>query len=628
MNIGVIVEKNYDLKNLKKYHDILMIPLNEIHNNQKNFLKSQVKKITFSDPVLKIVKENYERLRNEYLKWIEDFPNQNVDNITIKNFLDPKNTDYPNLFSTLLYEKNTIKENSKVILTCLKMMIIEEIITNKDIKILFYNGDNIDELKTLKILCDKIGIKFKHKKIVYLKPSLRKFLFKNKILSASFIFFRQFLRSLFSKTILNKKKKYNFTFLIYFPFFDYKNKNKFESNYVQSLNKVLDKYKIRYLLFYNNVKNFSYLNFLKILKEFKKKEKHDFILLDELVNPLNLPNLFLKAVYQSFKNKNLLTSKIFKMNNRNLNLYYIHEYEWEISVCGLIYMKNFILNKIFRNLSINKKKNDILFYPLEMQGWEAILNSNLNKEKIISVGFVHTIIKSMSLKYFSYDFSISKNKKCLLPKYVATNGELSKSHFIENGIKKEKILEIEAQRFQYLNNFQKTSSKNILIALPVNTCEKEKLINLANYLFDNLKGKHGLIIRPHPTQKIDLKKIRKGIKISTTPMLNDLSQAYCLISTINSSTLFESSYLNCNTYVFNPNNDIIYKNFKYEKNFQIFSSKLEILNRIIDSQQTTKNNKFSDNDDIYLDKNFNRWKNVISKLYFKSYNKKELKYNQ
>jgi surface carbohydrate biosynthesis protein (TIGR04326 family) len=148
------------------------------------------------------------------------------------------------------------------------------------------------------------------------------------------------------------------------------------------------------------------------------------------------------------------------------------------------------------------------FFLYEGQGWEYGLVSawkNFGNGQITGVS--HTPLKYWDLRSFFDPRSYVKNKKNLVnfPDFLAVNGEFYKSLMIEGCFPSDRVVELEALRYGYLENFSNTKCCNKKL-------RSNRLLVVTDYMWDNTKYQlevlekallntdHILeiIIKPHP----------------------------------------------------------------------------------------------------------------------------------
>ena len=127
---------------------------------------------------------------------------------------------------------------------------------------------------------------------------------------------------------------------------------------------------------------------------------------------------------------------------------------------------------------------------------------------LISVFF----ISSLSLKpAWSEDNDTFLNKDFPTPDIYALNGKLSKQIFQENKIEKNKIIKIEATRYQYLSeffinkNFKRDfqngitkKSFNLLVVCDYSFYYTKKQLDIISNLDEEILKEFSVLIKPHP----------------------------------------------------------------------------------------------------------------------------------
>ena len=186
------------------------------------------------------------------------------------------------------------------------------------------------------------------------------------------------------------------------------------------------------------------------------------------------------------KLKSIRINKLFVFQEINYSC--LFKSDWLISITILLF-KLLIYEKKISNFFSKKKKFNLLLYMMEFQPWEQNLNKISKNYKIKTKGVIHSIVRPNVMNYYHSKLIHSYFH---LPSIVGANSEFSKLLLLKNGFTKDQVYEIEAHRFNYLNEDQSQtfihkpqSKKTILIITSI--IAKETLELLENFANSNVK---------------------------------------------------------------------------------------------------------------------------------------------
>lgn len=288
--------------------------------------------------------------------------------------------------------------------------------------------------------------------------------------------------------------------------------------------------------------------------------------------------------------------------------------DYNLSMIGPVSIDNLInLNLFYQALSClpRQKKG---FYLQENQGWEYGLISAWRESKHDAslIAIPHSTIRYWDLRYF-FDKEIYKidGKHCCLPfpDYVGVNGDIAKKMLGLAGFPSEKLIEVEALRYQYLNNLKKTKKgrhQNVLVLGGKNIKNQMKLLNSSDSLLhESLK----FIIKSDPWNPIKLNDYQKNRMTLTSETMPELLSQYNVVYTDNITSAAVDAYcagkkvismLDPNTLNLSPLLDF--------KDVFFVSSPEELAEALNDFSTIT----FTKRDFFYLDSSFSRWRNLIN----------------
>ncbi len=202
-----------------------------------------------------------------------------------------------------------------------------------------------------------------------------------------------------------------------------------------------------------------------------------------------------------------------------LDLWSLFENDWKSSFRGVAGISNILSFHLFHAAFTGISKRKLGFYLLENQGWElGMLHAwKSNKHECI-VGYAHATVRYWDLRYFfdSDNHYLAKNNSLPIPDKVAVNGLAAKTLYIEADYPEDQLIEVEALRYLYLNQFShnkiNTSENEISHTISSQDNRKLRLLVLCDYvesqthlmmgflseIANQLPADISIIIKPHP----------------------------------------------------------------------------------------------------------------------------------
>jgi surface carbohydrate biosynthesis protein (TIGR04326 family) len=149
-----------------------------------------------------------------------------------------------------------------------------------------------------------------------------------------------------------------------------------------------------------------------------------------------------------------------------LDLWPFFRDDWGKSFFGVAAMSNVLSFNLFVVAFRNVEKQRLGFYLLENQGWEyGMLQAwKCNQHENI-VGCAHSTVRFWDLRYF-FDprhYHLAEQDYMPKPDHVAVNGPVALEAYLEGGFPVEKLVEVEALRYLYLNQSFDTTKKVTVI---------------------------------------------------------------------------------------------------------------------------------------------------------------------
>ncbi len=603
------------------------------HTNETNFffreLDIDINKNKRNISIPAYIKKNSKSLREEYLKWIYELGLTKIKNKTVIEFLNVKNN-FSYWWMSSINEKNNILESPQIE-TAIKVIALNKLIDKKKINQISLFTDNKKLLKFYKSFSKKKNIKLKYK--LYKKEN------QSFNIKLSYEYFPLFIQA-FLWLLYYLIKRWNFiklntsnwnntqsklTFVSYLPYVDDKNltDNKFKSIYWGNLFNNLEKQNISsnwlHILTPSTSAQKS-KNTLRLLRNLNnsKRNNENHITLDSFLNFKLIFQIIYDWFLIAFKSTKII-KKISNVPSNNLNLFPFIEDDFKNSFFGKKLMSNLYLLNLMKTSfqSINKQK--IGFYLQENLDWEFSLSwawKRYGHGKL--VGYPHSTIRFWDLRYFFYRdiFNLKGINSIPMPDNIAVNGELNKMHLIEGGYSENKLIKLEALRYNYLINLKNKILKrksvkfnNKLTILIVESYDDNRLKQWFELILkQNLN--YSIIFKPHPiSSNYNLQgEFKNKVKISNKP-LKELFLVSDYVFCGYTSASAEAIFLGINTFIFFDPKKLNASPLLGLKNMNFINSS-EDLTKALTTSSNRKINHFKNI--FYLDKNNKRWSQLIN----------------
>ena len=552
-------------------------------------------------------------LKNQYLYIIFELSNLKLNNQPLKNQLYFK--DHSLWEMSLLQEKNIYK-NSNIFKT-IKYLALKKIIKEnkkKNIEIFFLEKDLATYLQKE---FNSARIIFNCKSDTFAVKIIQ--IIKKKIWFQYLFFIYYFVKNCtfrnFSSKVFSKKKFFIFSYFTHYDKERFDNKNFYPKQWSKLWENIIGNSNFFQIFLPNKRFKFFFQleNFLK-KKNFKNLKNENFI------NYFIFYKYFFKVFkdFKFYKTKNTYLSMVKNIkDNKDLKFFFeINEELFISSFAGYTLLQNLLWINIFENLFKNLPKHDYGLYIFENQPWEKALVrcwQKYNQGKLI--GYCHTTINFWHLNYFNIEnYNRSDDFKKFSPDLIAVSSKISKNFIANQSIDLNKIIEIEALRYNWiLNNKFKTSNKpnknkKILFLGDYEKNINKNLITILNQSKEDLK-KLGFEVsfKPHPATK--LKNIDKDIKVTDRDLEKLINIHDYIVSGNSTSAVIEALSCGLKTFLFVDKNNLnlsALKNTKIEKSVDFFSTKEELIYKIVNSKNNLKPIEY-----YYLDKELKKWKKIL-----------------
>ena len=245
----------------------------------------------------------------------------------------------------------------------------------------------------------------------------------------------------------------------------------------------------------------SYLSFGIVLKVLK----HWF--------RLNLVSLSLSGI-----------RKAFNVKDSSVDLWPILKHDWKISLIGPSAVNNCLWFELFDSLFRNMPHQEKGLYLWENQGWEAALVHAWKKNGNGSIiGVPHSTVRYWALNNFDDIRTFNSNNYLSkpLPDFMAVNGPQAWNEFIKAAYPVERLIKVEALRYQYLISNHSISTDNkrqglsstisrskispihVLIIGDVSIKQTYKMLKCFENAQDLVDKRIILTVKPHPAYQVN-----------------------------------------------------------------------------------------------------------------------------
>tara|TARA_B110000858_G_scaffold88591_1_gene102266 strand:- start:3139 stop:4974 length:1836 start_codon:yes stop_codon:yes gene_type:complete len=566
------------------------------------------------------IEKNKIEIRNKYLSFIENIDTKYNNNNKIKAIFGVDN--FHSLWEmSSIYEKCPNK--SLVINDCIKLIALEEIliIEKPDIVKLISNDTKI--YKSIKNLCEENNIKLQYDlSLLYFSNYRPKSLIPN-IIKTTYFIFKTFLSCFFSK---NNAIKNNFGSQISLisHFLNYKiHKNENDkvslfSNYWHNLPDLIyqRKQKINWLhLGIDNKANKSFNNLKKENANLDNATTSHILIDSNLSFDIFFTSIiiFLRISLISLFTFNI--KELFELKNSNINFYSLLRADWITSTRGPQLFYSIITIKTFDKLFSKLQKQKLGLYLFENQSWERALIGSWRKfdhGKLIGIDHTTGYMRFWDLRYYK-SLNFYKNSY-IKPDLRCISSPLSKEMMICSGFPKDKVIDVEALRFNYLIknisdfNSQKLGSNNVLLIGDIDYVSTKNLLEDINKIHSDINKEFKICFRPHPgtPNKGKLINFAKNlnIDISNSSLISDIKFYDKIIIVGASSVSIEALLMKKKIIVYLSKDKLNLSPVNYIKKINFISSSQDLLNSI---NFEIKNVKV-EQEFFWLDNDLCKWK--------------------
>ena len=474
----------------------------------------------FQISISKFIEDNNSLVKDEYLKWVNNLSqNSNL------NSYFATDSNYSLWLSSILLSKQVMSRSYNI--EILKLIAFNVYVKKNNIRRIRIESDNYKLNSILYKYCleNKIEV-INAESLKFQKKSRVSYL--NSLLYAFSWIFRFYINTINIKRLRGTLFSNHDAKITIFTFFDKSsingsNKNKFWLG----LNEYLKSNNIKSNWIHLSSLNDNSVKSKRVNEKFKneynnsnKNEKHlllnEFMSLQIFIKSLEI---WIKSVLQFIKHKkNIFIPKIGGFNvelllNNDIQNSLIGQY----SISNITYLN--LIEKVLKTLP----KQELCFYPYENQSWEYSLLFNWKKlfgSKII--GNAHSSVRYWDLRYFNHQDYFVKNFNYSFPDLISVNNSIAKKYLINSGTPANKIIEVEALRYNYILDLdtlvKNKNNKEILILGDYSKSITEELLETVYQTFKDVDDIN-FSLKFHPLCILDLLKYEQiNFKIINNPI--------------------------------------------------------------------------------------------------------------
>ncbi|WP_321491589.1 TIGR04326 family surface carbohydrate biosynthesis protein [uncultured Desulfobacter sp.] len=494
-----------------------------------------------------LVEKDADELKAQYLSWVYDFGEQRVGGRKIVERMKIR-SGFSYWWMTIIADKCNWAVSFQIS-NAIKLMAFEKIcLKYSPEKIVLYSQDEaLAEACSLWLKRIKVDFQWKNSRK---KDSVSKFS-KDKMvewmpypIQALIVLIQKIviecpLRKVGLEEIRHFDSK--LTFFSYFskPDQDAFVKGQFRSMYWGNIDTLLGKIPEKIAWIHKYVKHpfvsnaFQCRRLLKRLNQFEDGKQVHTTMAAALNGPIIFKTLidFIKVIRIGLRLNRICDC--FKPAGSELDFWPLFKQDWGKSMFGSWALQNCLDLNLMEATIGQLPKQKMGFFLQENQPWEKAL-SYVWKEKGHGklVGVPHTTICYWDLRYFNDPRSCQAGGPEPLPDLSALNGPVAIKNFCQTGYPKEKIVEVEALRYLYLNDIveakqQSKLPQNTLKVLVLTDYSKQVTIQQMQWLEKArplLNRNVFFVIKPHPNCPVRLQDypLLEGDAIVSTDFISEV----------------------------------------------------------------------------------------------------------
>lgn len=473
--------------------------------------------------IFDVVENNSDGLRARYLAWIYELGESKIAGKRVIDHLSIR-PEFSYWWTSSLAQKFNCSGTSQIN-NSIKALALESLFVGTNFKSVILNSENIILANVISGFCLKNNINFEFQKFKSVQKIIPSKLLLE-LLPGSIIALIYLLRYVFRTAPLYFSNRLNtsknigdvmfFDVLVHLDKQVFKD-GRFRSNYWTSLVDKLHEAGIKSNwahLFFKHPEVPSVSSAFGLTNKFtfssKGSEFHSL-----LEQPITMK--MLKTIASDFFKISRSISKLKRISqirpaDSDIDLWPFHEGDWRRSLCGSEAIDICIKLSCFTRLLGVIPKQRLGIYITENQPWEMVLIYawKLNGHGRL-LGAPHTTIRYWDLRYFhdSRTYNIKKINDMPLPDFLAVNGPVAKKIMLKNFYPPQKLIEVEALRFLYLNQRLKKLKRSkhkeqlrVLICGDFETKTTQTMLEWMENVSKVLPNRALFIFKPHPAYHV------------------------------------------------------------------------------------------------------------------------------
>jgi len=232
----------------------------------------------------------------------------------------------------------------------------------------------------------------------------------------------------------------------------------------------------------------------------------------------------------------------------NLNLWPLFKREWLDSLSGSTSMGHSILITDIELIADVLPSCKRVIYLMENQPWEmALLQIFVNRRQEILIGYPHSTIRFWDLRYWTakQNLGLSTSASQPTPHQVAANGPQARASLESSGFRFQRIVDVEALSYLYLEHPDKLSvsdtKQRVLVLGDFFPEQNRALLQLLGEVDPNLRSKLLLTFKAHPSCRVDSSWLSAlSMETDTRPLADLLRECDIVLSTNGTSASAEA----------------------------------------------------------------------------------------
>jgi surface carbohydrate biosynthesis protein (TIGR04326 family) len=489
-----------------------------------------------------LVEKHSDELRKRYLAWVYELGETKINGKRVVDHLNLR-SGFSYWWMTSIGQKYNCLNTSQIN-NAIKLLVLETLLTKRQIKSIKLKSCNKELAETLKIFCRKIGLTFEWEIVSKVPEPISNIRYLYNSLPHSFrggvSIFRYLIKTLFSFN----SKKISMTANAEISFIDvlvHLDRNafiygEFISNYWTILVHNLKQSEIKTNWFHiyfpqKKIPNLSKAQ--ELLKRFNETSGH--IQQHSLIQSQLNFTIFYRALWDylslSFACKKLSKIKdYFTPAGSNIDLWPLFQDEWIGSLRGAGSLFQCIEISLYELTFKNLNYQKVGVYIQENQPWEmALIHAWRAGGHGRLIGMPHTAVRYWDLRYF-YDIrTYADTGENILPRpdKVAVNGNIAKEAYLAGGYPDSDLYEVEALRFIHLLNSKLTESTRsnrnntfrVLICGDYLKSNTDKMLSLLFIAAQSLPENTLYTFKAHPAYPADVSKFSELLlEVSDAPL--------------------------------------------------------------------------------------------------------------